>query len=146
MWKENRGSRAKEGAIAGSLNLSHGYVDIVFNKKRYSAHRLAFFYMTGEFPQHHTDHINGKRSDNRWSNLRAVTAMENHHNQKMKKNNKSGVNGVCWLRKIDKWQAQIRVNYKTIHLGTFENKEDAVTARKEAEKNYGFHSNHGRKH
>ena len=59
-------------------------------------------------------------------------------------NNTSGINGVYYNKKTKKWYSQIKVNYKTIHLGSFHEKQDAVTAREKADMFYNFHSNHGR--
>lgn len=140
VWRKNKGTRAKAGAIAGCQQ-GHGYIDIIFDKVRYSAHRLAFFYMTGAFPERHTDHINGIRHDNRWCNLRAVTAFENHRNHRMSKNNTSGVTGVGKIG--DRWRAQIKHDYQIIHLGSFDTKEEAIECRLAANIEYGFHENHG---
>jgi len=104
------------------------------------AHRLAWFYMEGEWP---TGHINHIRDDNRWVNLREVSNQENHKNQSISINNKSGVIGVCWNKKARKWHAQIKVNYKAISLGCFSDIHNAIKARKDAEIKYGFHKNHG---
>jgi hypothetical protein len=51
--------------------------------------------------------------------------------------NTSGVTGVNWLKKNKKWRAYITVDNKQINLGSFENKEDAIKARKDAEIKYG---------
>lgn len=143
VWKVNKGSRAKAGAIAGCFNKATGYVVMVVDNCMEPAHRAAFIYMTGKPPPEHTDHINGVRDDNRWCNLRAVTPSVNHKNRRIHKDNKSGFIGVCWLKKLGRWQAQIRVNYKTISLGLHDNKEDAIAARIAANEKYGFHENHG---
>ena len=140
----NRGRRADVGGRAGSLNSVTRYIIITLDKNREFAHRLAFLYMTGVMPERHTDHINGIRHDNRWCNLRAVTPLINHKNQKRRRHNKSGVNGVCWLKKLDRWQVQIRVNYKAVHIGHFIDFDEAVQARRQADIDHGFHDNHGR--
>jgi hypothetical protein len=144
-WRVNKGTRGKIGAEAGNINSLSGYRIVFIDRQRYLCHRLAFVYLLGRFPECHTDHINGIRHDNRWCNLREVTPLINHKNQVIRKSNKSGVNGVCWLKKLGKWQAQIRVNYKTISLGLHDDKEDAINARLAANKKYGFHENHGQK-
>ncbi|HDR2785777.1 TPA: HNH endonuclease, partial [Enterobacter sichuanensis] len=61
----------RKGDIAGSLNKS-GYIEIYINSKRYRAHRLAIFYMTGRWPKA-VDHKNRIRNDNRWCNIRPCT-------------------------------------------------------------------------
>ena len=82
------------------------------------------------------DHINGKPYDNRKENLRIVTHMQNMKNIKLSVSNTSGYKGMHWCKLEKKWKAFIAVNKRTIHLGTFANKEDAINARKEAEKKY----------
>lgn len=123
---------------------SNGYIKICINKIQYHAHRLAWLYMTGEWPKKELDHINGVRSDNKWKNLREVTRTENNMNQKISSANTSGYIGVHWAKREQKWNAYIKKNRKRKHLGYFDNYEEAVAARKKAEKEYGFHANHGR--
>lgn len=82
------------------------------------------------------DHINRKKHDNRKSNLRECTHQQNTINVGKKKNNTSGVVGVSYRKDIDKWRAEINVNRKYIYLGIFSNFNDAVNARKRAEKYY----------
>jgi hypothetical protein len=65
-------------------------------------------------------------------------------NSKLPLHNKSGVIGVHWNKNHKYWCAQIMVDRKTIHLGSFKDINDAIKARKNAEKLYGFHENHGR--
>lgn len=82
------------------------------------------------------DHISGDKADNRKSNLRICKYNENSRNHSLNSNNTSGVAGVSWHKASNKWIARIKVNYKTIYLGTFVNFEKAVKARKEAEEKY----------
>lgn len=83
------------------------------------------------------DHINCYNTlDNRKSNLRKATASEQAQNKGLPKNNKSGVIGVGWNKKSQKWKAYIGVDKKTISLGLFDNKDDAIKARLEAELRY----------
>lgn len=84
------------------------------------------------------DHKNGKatRNDNRKSNLRIGTYSQNGMNRNVSSNNTSGVTGVTWHKGKQKWTAQITVNNKQISLGSFNDFEDAVKARKEAEDKY----------
>lgn len=63
----------KTGAIAGTRN-NHGYIRIQVQGRRITAHRLAWFFMTGAWPDGEIAHINGIRDDNRWANLRGSRA------------------------------------------------------------------------
>jgi len=133
----------KVGGVAGCLN-NRGYIDLQIQKKTCLTHRLAFLYMTGEWPADQVDHINGVKDDNRWGNLRDVTNQENGRNQKRRNDNTSGVTGVCWYKQTGKWVAQIKIKNKKKFLGYFADFNEAVSARKEAELEHGFHTNHGR--
>lgn len=139
-WKVDTG-RVKPGDSAGCIN-DDGYLSIVLCRKRYRAHRLAWFLMSGEFPHGDIDHINGDRSDNRWSNLRCVTRSENQQNQSMHSNNTSGVNGVYWCKNRRKWRARIVANGKTSTIGFYDDLADAASARRKADEENGFHENH----
>ena len=129
--KEAFTARDKDGYKKGS----------VFNRT-FKAHRIAWALSHGEWPLY-IDHINGKPDDNRLCNLRNVTRVENQQNLKRSKLNKSGSCGVSWDRHRSKWTARIRVNGKLIALGRFENLDGAISARKAAEKEHGFHEMHG---
>lgn len=82
------------------------------------------------------DHINHINHDNRKEELRICTHAENSRNCKLSKNNTSGVTGVIWNSVICKWVAQIMVDYKYTSLDYFENFDDAVKCRKNAEKEF----------
>lgn len=82
------------------------------------------------------DHQNQNKLDNRKSNLRPCTKQENQRNCSISKNNTSGFTGVTWSKNRQKWVAQIMVDYKTINLGRFVNKDDAIRARLLAEAKY----------
>ena len=144
VWKLTRGPRAVKGSIAGRIN-NTGYAQIGIYGKRHSSHRLAYLYMTGEFPPNDIDHINGVKDDNRWCNIRAVTRTENLQNRRLPRSNTSGTIGVTWHKGNKMWRALITINRKQILIGYFHIKEDAVSARKSADLKYGFHPNHGRK-
>jgi len=119
------------------------YILICVFFKRHRAHRLAWLYMKGSFPDGEIDHINGSGSDNRINNLRDVTTSENNKNVRLRSDNTSGFTGVRWFKRDNNWRARIVVNKKEIHLGYFDSIEDAIKARKEANIRYGFHPNHG---
>lgn len=74
-------NRTKVGAIVGADN-GKGYLQISVDWRLYSAARLAWLYMTGEWPKEEIDHINRVRSDNRFSNLREATRSSNNCNRR----------------------------------------------------------------
>lgn len=129
---------------AGTISETHGirYRQVQIGLAFYKTHRLAWLYVTGAHPKNQIDHISGDGLDNRIANLRDVTNLENHRNMKMSRANTTGVCGVHPHK--GKYKAQIRANGKTRHLGTFDTVADAARARKIAEKQYGYHENHGR--
>ena len=94
-------------------------------KKDASFHRLIANTPNGL----HTDHINGNSLDNRKCNLRVVTAAINNQNLvKAKRDNKCGLLGANWHKRVKKWRAQIRLNKKTIHIGYFDTAIEAHNA------------------
>jgi len=97
--------------------------------------------MTGRMPPNQADHINHNRSDNRFLNLTEATNKQNHRNETLQTNNKTGFTGVH--KTNGKWTAKIMVDGKNINLGVFSNIEDAAIARKAANKKYKFSQNHG---
>jgi hypothetical protein len=106
------------------------------------AHRVIWKMMTGEEAKE-IDHIDGNRSNNAWANLRSVTASLNRRNATRRSDNTSGYTGVT-LDTRGRWRAGINIGGKLIHLGVFPTREEAASARKRAEADYGFHTNHGR--
>lgn len=114
------------------------------NGERVNGHRLAWALYYGVWPTKTLDHINGDGLDNRIENLREVSFNENQRNRKMPVHNTSGCVGVYKSRTPNKWNARINHDNKFIYLGTFNSKEEAIEARKKAEKEYGYHENHGR--
>jgi len=141
-WARDSGSRAKKGSIAG--HLSRGYRQLRIYGECFMVHRIIWEMEVGDIPEGMViDHINHIRSDNRISNLRAVTVLENTRNASERKDNSSGVTGVTWDKFSSKWQAKISVKGKTVHLGRFNSLDDARIARRQAEAKYKFHKNHG---
>lgn len=128
----------KAGEYAGTIQ-NHGYLVISIDKRRYMAHRLAWFYVNGTWPKGDLDHINGDKLDNRISNLREATRKQNMQNVRRHKHNTSGHKGVAWHPQRNKWRAYIFDSYRQIHLGLFDSKEAAFAARLKAEKQYHSH-------
>jgi hypothetical protein len=109
-----------------------------------SGHRIAWAVFYGRWATKTIDHINGDRTDNRITNLREVTHRENLLNAKKRSDNTSEVTGVHWRKSDQKWGAQIHINGRGKTLGAFATFDKAVEARLLAEKDAGFHKNHGR--
>lgn len=124
-WVE-RGCGRKLNAEAGSQ--TQGYLKICLDGTAYGAHRLAWLYMTGDLPSLHIDHRNGDRADNRWENLREATKQQNGQNRALSSHNTSGLAGVSWHGKCQKWAAHIHHDRRKVHLGVFESADDAYRA------------------
>lgn len=124
------GVRRKTGAIAGSKR-PDGYVHIYVGKKVLMAHRLAWLYVHGRWPEEFLDHINGDKSDNRIDNLREATRHENMQNLAISARNTSGQMGVSKSRN-GMWRAAITAGGKRLNLGSFRSVEQASSAYKAA--------------
>lgn len=74
------------------------------------------------------DHKNGDGLDNRTENLRPAAKDQNQFNRGKQRNNSSGFKGVSWQKQKGRWQAQIRANGKTRHLGLFHDPKEAHAA------------------
>jgi hypothetical protein len=128
--------KIKAGTKAGTVRKDR-YVIIAVDRKPYLSHRLAWFYMTGEWPPKDIDHKDTDPSNNAWNNLRLATRQENSANSKAK-NTGNRPKGVTYIKRSGKWRAYIKVDYKFIHLGCFVTEDHAITAyRNAAEKYFG---------
>jgi len=139
VWLQDRnsfGGKAKAGAAAGTAK--DGYVQIIIEQRRFRAHRLAWWLMTGSFPPrgYEIDHINRDRSDNRWTNLRLVTRSQNNMKMSVRSDNKSGYRGVGRRKDTGQWYARIKAQGRLHLLGHFPTFSEAVAARKAAERRY----------
>jgi hypothetical protein len=123
------------GTIAGSPN-GEGYERIKIFGRPYLAHRLAWLYETGCWPEAQIDHINLDRSDTRFANLREATRSQNKANIRALSTNKSGFKGVYWSKRDKKWKAAIMVNRKPIFVGLFGSREAASDAYAQAAKQH----------
>lgn len=133
--------QASAGDIPGYIG-NHGYWVCSVGGTEYLIHRLIWLYMTGIMPDM-VDHINHDKLDNRWVNLRKVNNTENTMNCSVSKNSTTKVNGVSFMKARGKYRAYIMVNRKQINLGLYTTMEEAAIARAKADKEYGFHENHG---
>ena len=136
-------NRKYAGTVATSSD-GRGYLLVSVGRYPFKAHRLAYLYMTGCWPDDQMDHISGDRSDNSWGNLRVVSTKENGYNQRVPSNNTSGIIGVFWMKDRLRWKAQIKVDGVGKVLGTYKDFFEACCSRKSAERRYGFHINHGK--
>lgn len=126
-----RNGRRRPGDLAGNLSLSLGYVFVGIDGACYLAHRLAWLYVTGAWPIHDIDHINGTRNDNRIVNLRDVPTRHNLENQRCPQV------GRRWFGVTPsdgKWRARIKVRGETLSLGRFGTPEEAQAAYWEAKR------------
>jgi hypothetical protein len=123
--------------VVGCIN-STGYLLCTIGGVKYRAHRLAWLYVYGKWPDGHIDHINRNRLDNRICNLRDVTAVQNHQNRQKATSTSSGRLGVTYSSRAKAWRAKITVNHKVIHLGDFKDLDAAIRAREASERQYGF--------
>ena len=125
-------NQKKAGDEAGFLT-KFGYVTIYTCRRHFMAHRLAWLWMTGEWPKARVDHKNMVRSDNRWNNLREADDSDNKANQKAYRNNFLGVKGVR-LHESGKYVARVCKNGKSSYLGVFDTIEEARSAYEAAAK------------
>jgi hypothetical protein len=122
-----------------------GYRCGIIERRTLKAHRVIWALVHDAWPEGDIDHINGDRADNRLRNLRSVDRRENCRNRAVGNLNTSGIVGVFWSKRQKRWGAHIGIGARvTKHLGWFKDKADAAAARKAAERNLGFHENHGR--
>jgi hypothetical protein len=115
------------GELAGG-HAHNGYVSIAINNRKYYAHRLAWFYMKGEWPINSVDHADMGTSNNAFANLREATQSQNMRNIRHPRNNTSGVKGVYWNSAAGRWCASFHIHRKHIHIGLFDSIEEATDA------------------
>lgn len=123
-WLISQSNVIQAGTHAGCIT-DRGYLRIRFKGNSYYSARLAWFYMTGEWPKEQIDHANRDRLDDRWNNLREATWSDNMANRKLQGNNTSGFKGVSWDKVTNKWD--VRVN--RFHIGYYDSLEEAVAVR-----------------
>jgi len=140
-WLKSQG-RTSAGSRAGTIH-SLGYRIIGIDGSLYRANRLAWFYVTKEWPAGVVDHINRDKSDDRFANLRDVSHRTNCINRGCQKNNTSGITGVRFEKQSGKWFAYIKAHGKMRSLGRFDTMDLAIIARRVAEQSYGYGSPSG---
>lgn len=107
---------------------NHGYAETNINGKGITMHQLLGY--------KNYDHQDRNKLNNIKKNFRQATKQENRRNAKVQNDNTSGITGVSWSKKKNKWVSYIYVNGKQKHLGYFENKKDAIYKRLKAEVKY----------
>lgn len=125
-WKPR--PRVRAGKVAGTTK-EDGRVYICVDGQDYRAHRLAWLYMTGEWPILEIDHRDGNANNNAFANLREVDSSTNKENTRHpRSDNHTGYLGVFKHSQYDKYCAQIRVKGKRMHLGVFDDPASAHAA------------------
>lgn len=129
--KLTTGTKAKIGSVAGVVNES-GYIEIAVNGHKYRAHRLAWLYCFGEFPEQQLDHIDNNRSNNSLDNLREASNLENSYNKGISSLNTTGYKGVSIDKRSNRYRAYITVDGKQKSLGYYATAPEAAAAYIEA--------------
>ena len=129
-WKVARGHIVKAGDVAGSTR-PDGYHSIYVQGKRYLAHRLAWYFVHGDWPEGEIDHVDGNRSNNAISNLEDVTGRENVRRGMARYGKKSGLPVGVSIH-YNGFRADACINGKPTYLGRFDHPEQAHQAYLEA--------------
>jgi hypothetical protein len=145
-WRVRLSNVTPVGSVAGTFigsvaDRARGrmYRSIKIDRVAYRAHRLAFLYMTGEFPEDEVDHVRHNRCDNRWGSITKATSSGNARNRSLLEKNKTGHIGVN-LESNGKFC--VRINRK--RYGIYDRLEDAVAASRKKYQELGYHPNHGK--
>jgi hypothetical protein len=120
--------------------LTHGYLRTEIYEGSFFIHRLAYAIYHGVAPEDGdiVDHINGNPLDNRIENLRLTSHSGNSFNRQLTVKNTSGHRGVSYRKDTGRWVAYVSVGQKRVHLGSYDYKEDAITARLNAEQEHNI--------
>lgn len=140
--KPHKMSSKKSGDVAGKTKIRY-YIHITISNFTYKAHRLAWLYMTGEFPDGFIDHIDRVKYNNSWNNLKSVTPAGNCRNRKLKSDNTSGISGVNFNKAANKWVVRLCVDNKRKCYGSYKTLEEATKARNQEIKKLDFSPIHG---
>lgn len=130
-WKISPVKWIPIGAEVGSVG-NHGYREAQIFGKRYLTHRLIYALHHGIMPEV-VDHIDRNPLNNKIDNLRASDKRLNSYNSGLASNNKSGVRGVSWCKKSNKWVVRFKLNGKYLSLGYYKDLQTATKVREEYE-------------
>ena len=130
-WIKSKSGVRGVGATAGFVERD-GYRRIGVNGKVYPAHRLAWLYMTGNWPDKYIDHLNGNKDDNRFCNLRDVSHSVNQTNTTHKSNNKLHEKYISWHKGNKAYRVQIRKNGVNAVHKLFKKLDDAINYRNQS--------------
>jgi|SRR5579859_3771226 len=128
--KSNRSNRSRAVELSGDFG-DRGYQRVGINGKNFYGHRIAWCMMTGEWPDKFIDHIDGVKSNNKWSNLRLATKSQNGANIGKYSRNNGGTSkykGVFRSKGKRLWVASITKNGKITRIGCFHTEEEAHAA------------------
>lgn len=136
-----RGSNVPMGLVT-TKPTSLGYIRIRVLGKKYMAHRLAYLYVEGVWPDQ-IDHDDRVRDNNVWANLINSSDLSNRKNISLRKTNNTGIAGISWNSKRNRFVARITDNYKQHWLGQFKTLDEAILARNAANIKFKVHKNNG---
>lgn len=126
----------KEGSPV-KVKMYQGYPHLRIDRHYYSAHRIAWLFVTGSLPESQIDHIDGNPENNSLANLREATSSQNQQNRRAAQaNSKTGLLGAHCTRMAGKWKSALTVAGKTFQLGTFDSPEEAHLAYVEAKRTH----------
>lgn len=126
LTKQN--NRVKCGEVINPVPHKSGYIYIRLDYVKYLAHRLAWFYVHGEWPKGDLDHRDLNKTNQRLSNLRPATDCENGYNKTLRSDNSSGYKGVSIHTQTGQWHARISVGRKRKSLGLYKTAKLAHSA------------------
>lgn len=143
-WKVRAANRICIGDEAGAPT-ARGYLTSMYKGKHTLVHRIIWEMHNGPIPDdYQVDHIDHNRKNNLLSNLRLVLNSTNAKNRKKYSTNTTGLTGIYKRGPNTGWIVQLRVDGKTLHIGTFYTEQDVINAREEAKVLHGYHINHGK--
>lgn len=125
-WTWQKSDRVLKNSVAGT-NRSNKCIIICINLKKYRAHRLAWLYMTGEWPKKDIDHINRNPLDNSWANLRECTISQNGYNTTVRPHSKTGFKGVH-QELSGRYSANATIKGVRYYIGVYDTPEEANAA------------------